>query len=49
MSDKKRLGDVVESVIKAVMPKTAARAQKEGCGCAKRKANLNELDKLIRG
>ena len=49
MGEKMRLGDFVERVIEKTMPKAAKRAKESGCGCGKKKAKLNELDKLIRG
>ena len=36
------LGDIVENIIKVVLPKTAER-KKDCIGCKKRKENLNEF------
>ncbi len=44
----KKLGDIVESVIGKIAPKTAAKAKSRGCGCGKRKEALNKADDSVR-
>lgn len=51
MSLELKLGDKLESIINAVIPNkiiTAVQSKDGGCGCAKRKAALNNLDKLLK-
>jgi len=44
---RKKLGDIVESVIGKVAPKLAKKAEEKGCGCKKRKDALNRADDTV--
>ncbi len=43
MENKKKLGDLVESIINKTIPKLATKIKEKDCGCEKRKIWLNNF------
>ena len=44
---KSGLGDNVENIIEAIVPKLAAKVKKEGCNCNKKKEWLNNIGAIF--